>query len=181
MLIDAKRSALLLIDVQERLLGGIHESEALVNNCRWLMQVAKLMEVPVLASEQYPKGVGPTIGTLREMLPDEDFVAKTEFSCVDAESCNERIRQLDREQIVICGMEAHVCVLQTALRLREEGKTVYVVTDAISARNANDTAVAIERMREEGVKLVTREMVGFEWIRRSDAPQFKEFSINFLR
>ncbi|WP_299177857.1 hydrolase [uncultured Neptuniibacter sp.] len=181
MLIEAGKSALLLVDVQEKLLPGVFDNEKLVTNCQWLIGVAQLMDVPVLASEQYPQGVGPTVSTLREMLPETDFIGKTHFSCADAPECSERIDQLDREQIVICGMEAHVCVMQTALRLQAQGKQVYVVSDAISARNPNDTASAVERMREEGIKMVTREMVGFEWIGRSDAPQFKEFSMNFLR
>ena len=155
MLIKSENSALLVIDVQAKLLPGVFESETLVKNCQWLVEVAQLMQVPVLGSEQYPQGVGPTTES--------------------------QIEALDKEVIVICGMEAHVCVLQTALRLLEIGKTVYVVADAISARNPRDTEFALQRMRDEGVKIVTREMVGFEWIRRSDAPQFKTFSMNYLR
>ena len=181
MLIEANKSALLVIDVQERLLPGVYENEKLVSNCKWLMEVAQLVDVPMLGSEQYPQGVGPTIGTLRDMLPADDFIAKTHFSCADSPECSQRIDAMGREQIVICGMEAHVCVLQSALRLQAQGKQVFVVSDAISARNPDDTAAAIARMREEGVKMVTREMVGFEWLARSDAPQFKEFSMKSLR
>lgn len=181
MLIEANKSALLVIDVQAKLLPGVFENEKMVDNCKWLMGVAQLMDVPVLGSEQYPQGVGPTTPVLRDMLSDDDFVGKTHFSCADAPECSARIDALDRDQIVICGMEAHVCVMQTALRLVEQGKKVYVVIDAISARNPVDTSAAIERMREEGVKMVTREMVGFEWIGRSDAPQFKDFSMKYLR
>ncbi|EAR62704.1 hydrolase [Neptuniibacter caesariensis] len=181
MLIEADKSALLVIDVQEKLLPGVFENEKLVASCKWLMGVAKLMDIPVLGSEQYPQGVGPTVAELRELLPEEDFIGKTHFSCADAPECSARIDSLDREQIVICGMESHVCVMQSALRLQAQGKQVYVVSDAISARNPIDTTAAIERMREEGIKMVTREMVGFEWIGRSDAPQFKDFSMNFLR
>lgn len=181
MLINSENSALLVIDVQAKLLPGVFENETLVKNCQWLIGVAQLMGVPVRGSEQYPQGVGPTIESLRTLLPDGSYVGKTHFSCVDAPDCNSQIEALDREVIVICGMEAHVCVLQTALRLLETGKTVYVVADAISARNPRDTEVALQRMRDEGVKIVTREMVGFEWIRRSDAPQFKRFSMDYLR
>ncbi|PIE20365.1 MAG: hydrolase [Neptuniibacter caesariensis] len=181
MLIEADKSALLLVDVQEKLLPGVFENEKLVASCKWLIGVAQLMNVPVLGSEQYPQGVGPTVTELRELLPEDDFIGKTHFSCADAPECSARIEALGREQIVICGMESHVCVMQTALRLHAQGKQVYVVTDAISARNPVDTNAAIERMREEGIKMVTREMVGFEWIGRSDAPQFKTFSMNYLR
>ncbi len=181
MLINSENSALLVIDVQSKLLPGVHDNESLVNNCQWLIEVAQLMDVPVTGSEQYPQGVGPTIDTLKNLLPEGGYIGKTHFSCVDAPECNAQIEALDKEVIVICGMEAHVCVLQSALRLVEAGKTVYVVADAISARNPIDTDYAIERMRSEGVKIVTKEMVGFEWIRRSDAPQFKTFSTRYLR
>ena len=181
MLISADNSALLVIDVQEKLLGGIYESESLIKNCQWLMEVAQLMEVPVLGSEQYPQGVGPTTEVLRSLLDEGAFVAKTVFSCADSEECLDAIKAVDRKSIVICGMEAHVCVMQTALRLKELGFEVSVVADAISARNPVDTEYAIERMRDEGIRMVTREMVGFEWVRRSDAPQFKTFSMKFLR
>ncbi len=162
MLLDARRSALLIIDVQKKLLPGVHEQAQLVAGCRWLMGVARLLEVPTLASEQYPQGVGPTVAALRELLDDSAVVAKTHFSCADAPDCLAAIEALEREQIVIAGMEAHVCVLQTALRLQQAGKQVYVVEDAISARNPNDTRVAIERMARRGIEIVTREMVGFE-------------------
>ncbi|OPX56008.1 Nicotinamidase-related amidase [Oceanospirillum multiglobuliferum] len=181
MLISADNSALLVIDVQAKLLSGVYENEKLVDNCHWLIEVAQLMGVPVLGSEQYPKGVGPTTERLSQLLAADDFVAKTEFSCVDSDACYSRIQSMDRKSIVICGMEAHVCVLQTALRLKEEGFQVYVVADAVSARNPVDTEYALARLRDEGVRIVTREMVGFEWVRRSDAPQFKTFSLNFLR
>jgi len=181
MLIQADNSALLVIDVQEKLLSGVHENEELVKNCKWLIEAAQLMEIPIMGSEQYPQGVGPTTDALKSLLPEVDFIAKTYFSCVDSPECNDHINSLGKDVIVICGMEAHVCVLQTALRLKEAGKTVYVVADAISARNDIDTKFAIERMRDEGIKIVTREMVGFEWIRKSDAPQFRTFSTKFLR
>ncbi|MAC45846.1 MAG: hydrolase [Oceanospirillum sp.] len=181
MLISADNSALLVIDVQEKLLGGIHESENLIKNCQWLMEVAQLMEVPIVGSEQYPQGVGPTTKTLRNLLPEGEFIGKTVFSCADSEPCLSAIQALDRKSVVICGMESHVCVMQTALGLKEKGFDVSVVADAISARNPLDTEYAIERMRAEGIRIVTREMVGFEWVRRSDMPQFKTFSMNFLR
>lgn len=181
MLINRDKSLLLVIDVQAKLLPGVHESEQLVKNCRWLMELAQLVDVPVLGSEQYPQGVGPTTDELKALLPAEDFIGKTFFSCADSPECSARIEAMDREEIVICGMESHACVMQSALRLLEQGKKVYVVADAISARNPVDTELAIARMREEGVKIVSREMVGFEWMMRSDLPEFRDFSMKFLR
>lgn len=181
MLINRDKSALLVIDVQARLLPGVHDNEQLVHGCRWLMELAQLVKVPVLGSEQYPQGVGPTTEELKGLLPEEDFIGKTFFSCADSPECSARIEALDRDEIVICGMEAHACVMQSALRLKQQGKTVFVVADAISARNPVDTEYAIARMRDEGVKIVTREMVGFEWMMRSDVPEFRDFSMKFLR
>ena len=181
MLMNREKSALMVIDVQARLLPGVHHSEELVKNCRWLIELAQLVGVPVLGSEQYPQGVGPTADELKTLLPAEDFIAKTFFSCADSPECSARLDAMGREEIIICGMEAHACVMQSALRLQEQGKKVYVVADAISARNPLDTEYAIARMRDEGVKIVTREMVGFEWMVRSDVPEFKDFSMKFLR
>lgn len=181
MLIDKTESVLLVIDVQDKLLPGVHEHETLVENCRWLMDAAELMGVPVMASEQYPQGVGPTVPVLRERMKEDAVIAKTWFSCADSEACMTQLNKLDCPQVVICGMEAHVCVLQTAMKLQQQGKQVYVVTDAISARQPHDTEAAIQRMQAAGVTMVTREMVGFEWVRRSDAPEFREFSKRFLQ
>lgn len=181
MMIDAQQSALLLIDVQHKLLGGIHEKDQFVDNCRWMLEVAKLMDIPTLASEQYPQGVGPTTETLRALVPEDNFYGKTHFSCVQAPEVYPQIEKLDRPQMVLCGMEAHVCILQTALDLKGKGYQVFVVADAISARNPQDTELAIDRMKEEGIKIVSREMVAFEWLKRADAPQFKAFSKGFLQ
>lgn len=181
MLIDQNNSALLVIDVQTKLLGPVHESAALVRNCEWLIKLAQLLEVPVLATEQYPQGLGPTAPELRELLTEQQIYPKTVFSCLEADNCQQAFEQLDREQYILCGMEAHVCVLQTALGLQAEGKHVFVVADAISSRSPQDRDLAMERMAAAGISIVTKEMVGFEWVRRSDMPQFKTFSKEFLR
>lgn len=181
MLINVDQSCLLLIDVQERLMSGIHESEQLTDNCRWMMKVAQLLNVPVMASEQYPRGLGHTVSALRELVADDQVKEKLSFSCADDSDCLSMINQQSREQVIIIGMEAHVCVLQTAMRLVEEGKQVFVVADAISSRSPQDIELAIERMRAAGVHIVSREMVGFEWLRGSDAEQFKTFSMEFLK
>lgn len=181
MLLNTAESTLLVIDVQAKLLPGVQRREELVDNCRWLVRLAQLMEVPVVASEQYPQGLGPTEDSLRELIGAERFHAKACFSSIDTPSFAEEFNALGRRQAVLCGMEAQACVIQTALRLLEQGTQVYVVADAISARNDIDTQVALRRMEQAGVIPVTREMVGFEWLRRADAPAFKTFSKEFLR
>ncbi|PCI55667.1 MAG: hydrolase [Gammaproteobacteria bacterium] len=181
MLINSDHSCLLVVDIQEKLISGIHQSEKFIENCQWLIKVAQLFDIPVMASEQYPRGVGPTVAPLRELIPEDCIQDKLIFSCADSPECLEMIEQQKRKQIVIVGMESHVCVLQTALRLNELGKEVFVVADAISSRDPLDIELAIARMSKAGIHIVSREMVAFEWLRGSGAPQFKTFSKEFLQ
>lgn len=181
MLLNAANSVLLVIDVQAKLLPGVQRGEELVENCRWLVRLAQLMAVPVVASEQYPQGLGPTEDGLRELIGAERFHGKTCFSSVDAAPFAAELQALERRQVVLCGMETQACVIQTALRLLEQDMQVHVVADAVAARKQLDTDIALRRMEQAGAVLVTREMVGFEWIRDAAAPQFKTFSKEFLR
>jgi nicotinamidase-related amidase len=181
MLINSDRSCLLVVDVQQKLLSAVHQAEQLIDNCRWMIEVAQLMNVPVFASEQYPAGLGHTAEDLRKLIADERIMGKLFFSCADAPECQAIFDQQMADQVVIVGMEAHVCVLQTALRLAEQGKQVFVVADAISSRSTQDIELAVARMRSAGVHIVSREMVGFEWLRSSGAEQFKAFSKGFLQ
>lgn len=181
MLLNTAESVLMVIDVQAKLLPGVQRREELVNNCRWLVRLAQLMEVPIVASEQYPQGLGPTEDALRELIGADRFHGKARFSSIDEPAFAEEFKATGRRQAVLCGMESQACVIQTALRLLEQGTQVYVVADAISARHDIDTDVALRRMEQAGVIPVTREMVGFEWLRRADAPEFKTFSKEFLR
>ncbi|MEH6579685.1 MAG: hydrolase [Amphritea sp.] len=181
MLIHPNSSCLLVVDIQEKLVPAVHESKALIENTRWLTEVANLMEVPVLTSEQYPQGLGRTVPELREVLPENGFMEKQYFSCMADSDCNEKINSIRPNQVVIVGMEAHVCVLQTAIQLKQQAREVYVVADCVSSRNPEDKALALERMRHCGIHIVSREMVAFEWVQSSGSKEFKEFSKNFLR
>lgn len=180
-MLEKEKSCLLVIDVQTRLLPGVHQSDKLVERCTALVELANALDIPVLGSEQYPEGVGPMQPVLQEQIGVENITGKTFFSCVDAPQFESRLAGLTQPQVVICGMETHACVLQSALSFKAQGKEVYVVADAVSARNPQDTELAIARMREEGVKVVSAEMVGFEWLRRSDTAGFKLFSKRFLQ
>ncbi|MDO6564163.1 hydrolase [Amphritea sp. 1_MG-2023] len=181
MLIYPNSSCLLVVDIQEKLAPAIDEGEAVIANVRWLAEVAKLASVPILTTEQYPKGLGPTVEQLRDVLPQEGFMEKMHFSCMAEPNCNEKINGLKPNQVIIVGMEAHVCVLQTAIQIKQQAREVYVVADAVSSRNPADKAMALERMRHCGIHIVTKEMVGFEWIQTSGTDQFREFSQNYLR
>ncbi|HSN46760.1 MAG TPA: hydrolase [Casimicrobiaceae bacterium] len=180
MLLDSKRSLLLVIDVQEKLLPAIHDHAAIAAGIAWLARVARRLDVPVAATEQYPRGLGALVPAIRELLPEGAVGSKNHFSCVAA-GCLPGLPGADRAQVVLVGIEAHVCVLQTALELAEEGREVYVVADAVGSRRPYDRDVALARMRDEGVRIVTREMVVFEWLQEAGTPLFKDISKEFLR
>ncbi|MEE8522645.1 MAG: hydrolase [Thermoanaerobaculia bacterium] len=181
MLIDAEKSCLLVVDVQERLLPAIHESDRVVRNIGWLMQIAGELGVPILMSEQYPRGLGHTVAELRDLVPAEEIVEKIHFSCAASPECRRRLDVIGRQQIVVTGIEAHVCVLQTALGLLEDGFEVYAVADAVSSRRAAAAELAVERLRRDGVRVVGREMVAFEWLHQAGTDRFRDISKRFLR
>ncbi|MFO1320181.1 MAG: hydrolase [Burkholderiales bacterium] len=179
-LLRAEVSALLVIDVQARLLPHIHAGAATLEHCHWLVRVARRLDVPVLASEQYPEGLGPTVAPLVDDLPPENIRRKTHFSCV-ADGCFHDHPGFSRPQVVVCGTEAHVCVLQTALDLRQRGREVFVVAEAVSSRRPESKALALDRMRQHGVEIVDREMVAFEWLHRAGDDRFRAVSREFIR
>jgi nicotinamidase-related amidase len=181
MLMRAETSCLLVVDFQERLMPAIHQADQVVANGVWLIRIAQRLGVPVLASEQYPQGLGHTVAAVRELLPAEAFMEKTHFSCAAERECMRRIDAIGRDQIVVIGAEAHVCVLQTALGLRAAGKEVYLVADVVSSRAPCDVELALERMRAEGVRVVSREMVVFEWLHQAGDDRFRQISREFLR
>ena len=181
MLMQLERSIVLVVDFQERLMPAIHQADAVIANAIDLVRIAQRLEVPVLASEQYPQGLGPTVAALRDRLPADAFATKTHFSCTAERECMQRIDALGRDQIVLVGVEAHVCVLQTALGLQATGKEVYLVADAVSSRSPRDLELALARMRAEGVRIVSREMVIFEWLQRAGTDRFRAISREFLR
>ncbi|MDA8259384.1 MAG: isochorismatase family protein [Betaproteobacteria bacterium] len=180
MLIDAKNSALLVVDVQGRLVPAIAGWQVLLDQVIWLIRVARRMEIPVLACEQYPQGLGPTHPAVAAELPAGCIAGKLHFSAV-AGGCHGLDKSGGTGQIVVCGMETHVCVLQTVMELRAGGKQVFVVEEAVGSRRDSDKALALARMRAAGAGIVSREMVAFEWLRKADSALFREISRNFLR
>lgn len=173
MLLNSKRSVLLVVDVQERLMPAIHDSARVAANVGILLKAARLIGIPVLASEHYPKGLGPTVAAVRDLLPPDSVVEKISFSCAGEPSFMDRLERTGRRQIVLAGAESHVCVMQTALSLRALDYEVALVGDASSSRTAGNVALAQARLRANGVEIVSTEMVAFEWLGRGDAPAFK--------
>lgn len=176
MRMDADDSALLIIDVQHRLLNAMDAPTQVVGNCRLLMQAADILKVPITVSEQYPEGLGPTVEEVGELAPQDAFYSKVEFSCADNTLIRGRIEASGKKQAVLAGIESHVCVLQSALGFRDAGMEVFVAGDATSSRRPASQAAALARLRDAGVHIVTAEMVVFEWLKKAGSPEFKELS-----
>jgi nicotinamidase-related amidase len=176
MVLSAQSSQLIVIDIQERLLPAIDGGERIVNRTALLLKAAQELAVPVLASEQYPTGLGKTVPALAEALLAEDVIEKLEFSLPAAPGALQRIHDRGRKQVVVAGIEAHICVLQTAMSLMDHGFSVHVVADAIGSRDPDNKAFAVDRLRQAGISVVTTEMVVFEWLERAGTDTFRTLS-----
>jgi len=172
-LLSATNSRLLIVDVQDKLLPPIANGPRLVHNCRRLIDGAKIVSVPVYGTEQYPQGLGPTTAELATRMGPR--VEKVIFSCAAVLGWGQAADVTDeREQLVVAGMETHVCVMQTVLDLIAGGFRVYVPVDAVGSRGELDAKVALERMAASGATLTTVESVLFEWCEKAGTPEFKQ-------
>lgn len=181
MLLKRDQSCLVLIDVQEKLMPLVQNAEAVLERCHWLMRLARDLTIPLLASEQYPKGLGSTVELLRPLISPEKLVEKVDFSCFKAQQFQEHLKASQKKQLVLIGIETHVCVLQTALDLQQAGYEVFVVVDAVSSRSELDYKYGLKRMKQAGVHLVTSEMVFFEWIGQAGTDEFRTMSKAYLQ
>ena len=166
----------LLIDVQERLMPHIFEAEKLEKNLKILVEGLNLLHIPIIVSEQYKKGLGETISSLKELIVNCPHNEKTAFSCCDEPTIQERIELSGRRNIILFGVEAHVCLLQTAIDLKERGFNPIVVVDCISSRTIENKMIAIERYKQEGVTLTSYESILFELCRVAQGDAFKAMS-----
>jgi nicotinamidase-related amidase len=173
--LTADNSALVVIDIQHKLLAKMPTTAALVRNAAFVLDVAQLLEIPVFATEQYPKGLGPTAAEIARRLP-APIPTKTAFSCCGAETFLVRLEMTRRPNVVLVGMETHVCVSQTAFDLLAAGLNVFLPVDALAARGALDHDTALRRLELAGAVPTTAEAVAFEWVRDSAHPQFKAIS-----
>lgn len=178
MLTLPSRAQLLIIDVQERLAPNVDAPERVISNCGRLITFARRLDVPITLTEQYPRGLGPTTGILLELAGNSiPRLEKTEFSVWKNPAIRARIGDVARQgrrQVIVAGMEAHICVLQTVLDLIANDFDVFVVADAISSRVPQSKDLAIDRMARAGAAIVNHEMVGFEWLERAGTPEFKD-------
>jgi nicotinamidase-related amidase len=173
-----ERSQLLIVDLQEKVVPPVQNADAVVDVCCRLVRIAGRLGVPVTVSQHYPKGLGPSVEKLRLALNEDAVVLdKTYFSCVRDEALHYRfdaLRDHGRGQVVVAGIEAHVCVGQTALDLIADGFEVYVAADGVSSRASRSRSLSLKRIRQSGGYVVDSEMVMFEWLEQAATPEFKD-------
>ena len=168
MLMRKEDALLLVIDVQERLVTAMDNPREVINNCARLVAVAKKLEIPFIITEQYPKGLGQTIIDVRQAADDDTaYVEKLEFSCAKNSRLLDLLKQSGKKQIILAGVETHICILQTALELKEEGFEVFVVADSCSSRKNLQHVYALQRLAHCNIEVVTYEMIVFEWLEKA--------------
>ncbi len=166
----------LVIDIQERLFPHMDQKEELLKKCSILIRGLNALKVPLVVTEQYPKGLGPTVSMVKADLQGRDPIEKISFSCCDEPAFMGAIGQLSRNTLIVSGIEAHVCILQTVVDLVTSGYSPVVVADCITSRKGEDKRWALERMRSEGATISTCESILFELARRAGTPEFKAIS-----
>lgn len=172
-------SLLICIDIQDRLFSVMPEASRsrMLDNSGHLINAAKLLNIPIISTEQYPQGLGKTVEQIKNALPDEaTYFDKTSFSCCGSEPLLQTIRDSHKRQVVITGMETHVCILQTAIELQADGYEVFVVDDATCSRRKAHWKSALQRLNQGGIVAAPTESILFEWLRDSSHEQFKSIS-----
>lgn len=174
--LEAERCALIVVDMQEKLLPPIWEKERLVRNAQLLIRLAGILKIPAIVTTQYSKGLGNTVPGIASMLPDSPPIDKLMFSCFGSDVFCSMLKRLpgQRTTVLLCGMETHICVMQTALGALREGYLVHVASDAVSSRTELNWRIGLDRMRAAGAVLSSAEMMTYELLRSSGAPAFKE-------
>jgi nicotinamidase-related amidase len=171
--LDRQAAILLVVDIQERLAAAMAERERVEAGARRLIEGARILGVPVVHTEQYPRGIGPTVAGLREALGDRPAVEKITFDCCREPAFLPPLAAAGRKTVVLCGMETHICVLQTCLGLLERGYGVHVAADAVCSRDAANSRVGLELMRDAGAVVTCTETVLFQLLERAGTPEFK--------
>lgn len=174
--LNRDNALLLIVDVQERLAVVMREREKVAANTIHIVEAAKLLNIPALLTEQYPKGLGPTVTEIRDALNPYNPIEKITFNCCGEPVFMERIRDIGRKKIILTGMETHVCVLQTCLGLLEESYDVHVVKDAVCSRHKDNFKTGIEFMRDAGAVITCTETVLFQLLEKAGTEEFRTIS-----
>lgn len=174
-MLNIETSALIVIDIQEKLVNAANNGEKAAENVAKIVKAANLLNIPTIITEQYPKGLGNTIQAIREAKGENSTtIEKTAFSALLEPEFAEEIQPINRKQIVIGGIETHICVLQTAIDFISEGYKVYIIKDACASRNTEEYETGLELLKQHGAKIICTEIVLFEWLKTSKHPKFKE-------
>lgn len=174
--LEADHCALIVVDIQSKLLPPIHRKEELVRNSQLLIRLAGILKIPAIVTTQYSKGLGHTVPEISDLLPGAEAIDKQMFSCFGSDVFCSTLKRLpgNRNTVVLCGMETHICVMQTALAALREGYLVHVASDAVSSRTEWNWKIGLERMRDAGSVISSTEMIMYELLKSSGAPAFKE-------
>ena len=174
--LDADQCALIVVDIQEKLLPPIFQKEQLVRNSKLLIRAAGVLKIPVIMSTQYSKGLGKTVPEVASLLPETEAIDKDRFSCFGSDVFCTLLKRLPgkRNTLLLCGMESHICVAQTVLAALREGYLMHVASDAVSSRTEWNWKIGLDRMRAAGAVISSTEMMIYELMRSSSSPAFKE-------
>jgi len=174
--LEADQCALIVVDIQEKLLPPIFQKEMLVKNSKLLIRLAGVLKIPILMTTQYAKGLGNTVPEIASLVPETQAIDKQMFSCFGSDVFCSLLKRLpgNRNTVLLCGMESHICVTQTALSALREGYLVHVASDAVSSRTEWNWKIGLERMRAAGAVISSTEMMIYELLRASNAAGFKD-------
>jgi nicotinamidase-related amidase len=180
--LEAEQCALIVVDIQQKLLPPIFHKETLVKNSQLLVRLAKILSIPIMMTTQYSRGLGATVPEVASLLPEITAIDKLEFGCFGSDAFRAGLRALpgSRNTLLLCGMEAHICVMQTALGALNDGYLVHVASDAVSSRAEWNWRIGLDRMREAGAVISSTEMMMYELLRCSGTAQFKEM-LSYLK
>ncbi len=177
MRIIKEETCAVIIDIQEKLFPVMSNCEQLLDRCSILVQGLKILQIPIIVTEQYPKGLGHTVSALHDILPEKtETIEKTSFSCVGSNQFLSKLNWFNKDNVLVFGIESHVCVLQTVIDLIDAGKTPIVIKDCISSRNISDMDIALLRMQKEGAIISTSESILFELCQKAGTDRFKAIS-----
>ncbi|MCJ7730217.1 MAG: hydrolase [Sedimentisphaerales bacterium] len=175
-MLDIEKCSLVVVDVQGRLAQLMYGREALFANIQILIKSAKILDIPIVWCQQVPDSLGPTVPEIAELLNDTEPINKVSFSCCGDERFISKLNSLDRQQVLLCGIETHVCIYQTAVDLHSRGYEVSVAADAVSSRTLENKQIGLERIEAEGASLSSTETVLFELLKTAEHPQFKQIA-----
>ena len=175
-MLEIDNCSLVIVDIQGKLAQIMYEKELLFKNVQILIRATKILNIPILWCQQVPESLGQTIPEIKELLSDIEPINKSSFSCCRDEQFINRIRDFNVNQVLICGIETHICVYQTAIDLLSKGYYVNIIADAVSSRTLNNKKIALNRMAVEGIKISSVEMALFELLKTAKHPNFKEIA-----